>query len=122
MNLSENFKNRMKSLAGIITENITSESEDFPTPTEINEQQAEELFYKGIYIYIQYRMGTPSSTDNLLMFNKNIKDGSANIYLGGQTPGEYGFQNILKWFREREQFPLKFYTLNSNEPLIIEPN
>lgn len=117
MNLSESYKKRLKNLAGLLNEDFSS-----PEPIEISEQQAEDLFYKDIFIYIQDSPGPLSVHHNLTMFKKSVKDGSSNIYMYGQTPGEYGFQNILSWYRQRTDFPLKFYTLNSTEPLIVLPD
>lgn len=104
------------------TPNGSQVNEDFDTSgnlKQISKDDAKQLFLNGIYIYIKTDENKPDSHHNLFMLNSNTWDGSLNIYKRNLTPIEYGFEDIVKWIEERVQYPLEFYTLNSNEPNII---
>ncbi len=89
------------------------------TPKQISEEEAEQVFNNGNFIYIKTDEGNLESTRNLLLLSNKIWDGSMNIYKANQTPEEYGFQNILSWIRERTPYKLEFYTLYSKTPTMI---
>lgn len=90
--------------------------------SKINYKDAENLFNKGIVIYLKDDYRFPSIEDsNTLKFSKDSMDGAANIYMSGQTPKEYGFMNIIKWFEDKiKRKPLELYTLNSKEFLNLD--
>jgi len=101
----------------LVSENINLDSA--PSPKQISEEEAEQVFNSGNYIYIKTDEGNLESTRNLFLLSNKMWDGSMNIYKANQTPEEYGFQNILNWIKERTQYALEFYTLYSKIPTMI---
>ena len=104
-----------------LNEDSEISKENSPTKlTKINQEEAEQLFHNGIYIYIKTSPGEPDSTVNIFSLNNKTFDGSMNIYTAGVTPEEYGFENILNWIKEREDYPIEFYTFYSKIPWIVD--
>ena len=89
-------------------------------PKEITEQEATELFNKGIVVYIQAGHGILDTSQNVFSFSNKSFDASLNMYIGGRHPNEVPFDEILAFIRDREDFDLKFYTLNSERSWILE--
>ena len=84
---------------------------------QIDKKKAEALFNKGIFVYLKTNNYPPESTENLFMINDKIWDKGMNLYSQGMTPKEYGFENIVNWVEGKIKKPLKYYTLNSKEPI-----
>lgn len=92
---------------------------------KISKAEAKKLFDEGKTVYIKTEPnGQVDTSDNAFSLRKDlIRAGAMNIYTGGMTLGEYGFDNILKWLKERTDHPnyeFEFYTLNSNGLWFLE--
>ena len=104
----------LNELKSLVKQIIKEESNKL---TQINKEKAEELFNKGIYIYLKTNNLPPDSNFNLFAINNKTWDGSMNIYKKNLTPIEYGFENIINWVEERIDKPLTYHTLYSKEPI-----
>jgi hypothetical protein len=82
---------------------------------------AKNVFDNGYFIYIKTDEN-PEFNDNRNLFTLSnfAVDASMNIYMGGKTPKEYGFDNIIEWLQEKGYNNLSFYTIYSKEPIAIE--
>jgi len=89
----------------------------------ITKDQAKDLFNNGIVVYIQTEdINLLPETANTIMLNSNSWDAALNIYKMGNTPLEYGFDNIISWINERISHIPKFFTFNSYQLFIIDAN
>lgn len=120
-NFVKNFLYESYGLKKKLSEGSEMSKENSPTElTQINQEKAEQLFHDGVYIYIKMASGVPDSSVNIFSLNNKTFDGGMNIYAAGATPEEYGFENILNWVKEREDYPIEFYTFYSKTPWAVD--
>lgn len=82
--------------------------------------EARDLFNKGYFIYIKDGDGELETNKNVYAVSKGAVDGSLNIARNLMKDGEWDFDTIVDFIKNKTDYPIKFYTLNEKESNVFE--